>query len=230
MDPLDILRGQIDPELENLVSTVVFTTNDQQSIAVPSELTSKVHLKDDGLVPITSKDGLLHSAFLACLLHQQPLIVHQQRTHYSPGYVVLPPPPLLSSSSTLNGGTDALDSAFDRGNECCLLFCHNGHLMYVTRKKPAGSVCFWCGWKLNTPLSNSAAPPLAAHSNHESMSQPNKKAAPTGGGVGWCPLCKEYICGACKSELRPVTIKGHWCEGSPMIHHQGTSLVEAIPL
>jgi hypothetical protein len=207
MDPLDLIRLQgADRELENLLEGVV-RRQAPAPLVVPHQLRSMCSMSNHllllpresaaSLAPsssssigstessLASGDAALSSSMLvSCLLPQSALKEHFWRTHNSPGYADI---------------QHHQENATPSEAVVRILFCNAGHLMYaMTRKKPSGSVCSWCGWKLNTTL----APKV--HASSENLA---------GGVVGWCSVCDTYICVACKVELLDVAVPAVWGEG-----------------
>ncbi|CUI15562.1 Hypothetical protein, putative [Bodo saltans] len=204
MDLCDIIRLQsFDRELENLLEGVV-RRQAAVPLIIPRHLREYLSSSDHSLQPPPSSEELaVHSGpsssnsspevhrdtsttsstttmmmmMASCLLSQSGLEAHLERTHNSPGYVVI---------------QHELGAA---SNKVCLLFCSAGHLMFGTRRKPAGSVCVWCGWKLNTNLS---------------IKEQSRTGCRSGGVVGWCVVCASYICIACKEELLEVQVPAVW--------------------
>lgn len=190
MDPFDVLCSLgIDRELENLLSGVVHG-RPSSGVSVPTQL--QAWMAEDALTskPLQVSSEVASSALtanaLSHLVGQAAFTEHQQRSHCSPGYVTLP---TFDDSNAVSGYR--------------ILFCNIGHFMFSTKRKPAGSVCFWCGWKLNTTAATVRGGSLTTSGN--------------GGAVGWCSVCNEYLCGACREELLSVELQGTWEEEGALV-------------
>jgi hypothetical protein len=172
-----ILWAQRDAEMEHLARTESVSAAFQSTpIILPLALrNAAMSAKVDGLLrQAVAKDAAAGGSDAeVCLAEQPAFAAHQQRTHNSPGFAVV---------------------VGDSGATTVFMFCHLGHLLFSSLTKPPESVCFWCGWKLNS----------------KSAALPSDKARE----VAWCPTCNEFFCSSCQAELRSVVLECVWAAES----------------